>query len=201
MAYIRPCKKCGQRISLREMKAKQWVAFDASTEKPHRCGYKNKADPNIKNLAKEKFKEKDSGGVDLGYSDIESDNLSEEQSDEINSKINETYDKSSKVPPKVEEKYKKEEINTNDKDRFSSIVYQKTLEKKLQEVKNSTIPLKEIQENEEPTVQETEKYKNQGEDSKYKPRDFWWYVWRFAILVWGFVIINWILGCPFADCS
>ena len=187
MAYTRPCNKCGQRISLREMKAKQWVAFDASTEKPHRCGYKNKADPNIKNLAKEKFKEKDSEGIDLGYSDIESDNLSEEQSDEINSKINDIYEEDSNAPPKVETKYRKEEIDTNN------------LKKQFQELKNEIDG--EIQETEEPVVRETKTYQNQTEDNKYKPRDFWWYVWRLAILVWGFVIINWILGCPFADCS
>ena len=48
MAYIRPCNKCGQRISMREMRAGQWVAFDASTQTPHKCGKKTKADPNIK---------------------------------------------------------------------------------------------------------------------------------------------------------
>ena len=45
MAYIRPCNKCGQRISMREMRAGQWVAFDASTQNPHKCGKKTKADP------------------------------------------------------------------------------------------------------------------------------------------------------------
>ena len=56
MAYIRPCNKCSQRISMREMRAGQWVAFDASTDKPHKCGKKNKEDPNIKELAKQKIK-------------------------------------------------------------------------------------------------------------------------------------------------
>jgi len=171
MAYIRPCKKCGQRISLREMKAKQWVAFDASTEKPHRCGYKNKADPNIKKLAKEKLKEKDSEGVDLGYSDIATDNLSEEQADEINSEINDIYEE--------------EEVKKND------------LEKKLQEVKNSTIPLEEIQETEETVVQETKTYQNQTEDNKYKPRDIWWYVWRGIVIFWVIMFLNGILFGPF----
>ena len=50
MAYIRPCNKCGQRISMREMRAGQWVAFDASTQNPHKCGKKTKADPKIKPL-------------------------------------------------------------------------------------------------------------------------------------------------------
>ena len=171
MAYVRPCKKCGQRISLREMKAKQWVAFDASTEIPHRCGYKNTADPNIKKLAKEKFKEKDSEGIDLGYSDIATDNLSEEQADEINSEINDIYEE--------------EEVKKN------------YLEKKLQEVKNSTIPLEKIQETEETVVQETKTYQNQTEDNKYKPRDIWWYVWRGIVIFWVIMFLNGILFGPF----
>ena len=67
MAYIRPCNKCGQRISMREMRAGQWVAFDVSTEKPHKCGKKNKADPAIKKLAKQKNKVEDDDSIDLGY--------------------------------------------------------------------------------------------------------------------------------------
>ena len=174
MAYIRPCKKCGQRISLREMKAKQWVAFDASTEKPHRCGYKNKADPNIKKLAKEKLKEKDSEGVDLGYSDIATDNLSEEQADEINSEINDIYEEASNAPPK---------IDTNN------------LKKQFQELKNEIDG--EIQETEETVVQETKTYQNQTEDNKYKPRDIWWYVWRGIVIFWVIMFLNGILFGPF----
>ena len=67
MAYIRPCNKCSQRISMREMRAGQWVAFDASTDKPHKCGKKNKEDPNIKELAKQKNKEQEPDNIDLGY--------------------------------------------------------------------------------------------------------------------------------------
>jgi len=67
MAYIRPCNKCGQRISMREMRAGQWVAFDASTEKPHKCGKKNKEDPSIKELAKQKNIEQEPDNIDLGY--------------------------------------------------------------------------------------------------------------------------------------
>ena len=91
MAYIRPCNKCGQRISMREMRAGQWVAFDASTQTPHKCGKKTKADPKIKDLAKEKLKEKISEGVDLGYSDIEVKNPTPDKVEEINSKIEEVY--------------------------------------------------------------------------------------------------------------
>ena len=91
MAYIRPCNKCGQRISMREMRAGQWVAFDASTQTPHKCGKKTKADPNIKKLAREKVKEKFSGGVDLGYSDIKVQNPTPDEVEKINSKIEEVY--------------------------------------------------------------------------------------------------------------
>ena len=76
---------------MREMRAGQWVAFDASTEKPHKCGKKNKEDPNIKELAKEKLKEKISEGVDLGYSDIEVKNPTPDKVEEVNSKIEEVY--------------------------------------------------------------------------------------------------------------
>ena len=67
MAYIRPCNRCGQRISMREMRAGQWVAFDASTEIPHKCGKKNKEDIAIKNLGKQKNKKEDNDSIDLGY--------------------------------------------------------------------------------------------------------------------------------------
>ncbi len=40
-SYRRPCRECGQRISLRQMPAGQWVAFDVSTEEPHICGVEN----------------------------------------------------------------------------------------------------------------------------------------------------------------
>ena len=56
-----------ERISMREMRAGQWVAFDVSTEKPHKCGKKNKADPAIKKLAKQKNKVEDDDSIDLGY--------------------------------------------------------------------------------------------------------------------------------------
>ena len=95
------------------MRASQWVAFDASTDKPHKCGKKNKEDPNIKELAKQKIKI-ESEGIDLGYSDLEINNekiISEEKINDINLKIDETYNDSANTPPKVDEKYKKEEIN------------------------------------------------------------------------------------------
>ena len=110
MSYIRPCKKCGQRISLREMRAGQWVAFDASTEKPHICGKKNKEDPNIKKKAEQKTKiESESFG--LSYSDLNSENTSTE-TNAPSSQIEEDYTESLNTPPKVDDKYKKETIHT-----------------------------------------------------------------------------------------
>ena len=38
MSYIKNCKICGQRISLREMSHGQWVAFDVNTDKPNKNG-------------------------------------------------------------------------------------------------------------------------------------------------------------------
>ena len=43
MSYIKNCKICGQRISLREMRSGQWVAFDANTDIPHKHNKRNKA--------------------------------------------------------------------------------------------------------------------------------------------------------------
>ena len=48
MSYTRPCNKCGERISLREMPHGQWVAFDVSTEETHVCGVKNEPDVSVK---------------------------------------------------------------------------------------------------------------------------------------------------------
>ncbi len=59
MAYTRPCNKCGQRISLREMPHGQWVAFDVSTEETHVCGIEHEPDVAVKLKGKNKFKEKE----------------------------------------------------------------------------------------------------------------------------------------------
>jgi len=72
------------------MRAGQWVAFDASTEKPHKCGKKNKEDPNIKELAKQKNKIQKTENVDLGYEseiDLEIETL-EAQLEDIKKKEN-----------------------------------------------------------------------------------------------------------------
>jgi len=41
MSYIRECKNCGQRISLRKMPDGQWVAFDVATDYQHICGQRH----------------------------------------------------------------------------------------------------------------------------------------------------------------
>jgi hypothetical protein len=75
---------------MRSMRAGQWVAFDASTEKPHKCGKKNKEDPNIKELAKQKNKIQETETGDLGYEseiDLEIETL-EAQLEDIKKKEN-----------------------------------------------------------------------------------------------------------------
>jgi hypothetical protein len=68
MSYTRPCSKCGERISLRQMPAGQWVAFDVSTEESHICGVKNKPDISVKLKSKKKPKQVNDS-IDLGYED------------------------------------------------------------------------------------------------------------------------------------
>ena len=68
MSYTRPCTKCGERISLRQMPAGQWVAFDVSTEESHICGVKNKPDISVKLKSKKKPKQVNDS-IDLGYED------------------------------------------------------------------------------------------------------------------------------------
>lgn len=59
MSYTRPCNKCGERISLRQMPAGQWVAFDVLTEETHVCGVKNKPHVSVKLKGKKKAKIKE----------------------------------------------------------------------------------------------------------------------------------------------
>ena len=54
MSYTKPCNKCGERISLRQMPQGQWVAFDASTEESHVCGVINDPDISVKLKKKNK---------------------------------------------------------------------------------------------------------------------------------------------------
>ena len=41
MSYVRNCKKCGQRISLRQMPGGHWVAFEVRSDMPHECFKEN----------------------------------------------------------------------------------------------------------------------------------------------------------------
>ncbi len=97
MAYTRPCNKCGQRISLREMPHGQWVAFDVSTEETHICGVQHEPDVVVKLKGKNKFREKEDESVDLGY-DNDND-YSNANEDEVNDDIEEekTYDSTSGI--------------------------------------------------------------------------------------------------------
>ena len=206
MAYIRPCRNCGQRISMREMRAGQWVAFDSSTETPHRCGKITKADPNIKKLAKEKIKEQDSEGIDLGYSDIEEQNSPTNQVDEANEKIEEAtsssyYEELKEMQtPWIDEsaKVSNEHKHTPYSDDLPWIEDRAKVQKKNENI---------IQSNK--TTVSTEhkkghqfKNKNTSDDnfkyeSKYKPRDFWWYFWRAVVVFWVLMFLNGILFGPF----
>ena len=53
MASIRPCNKCGQRISIRQMPHEQWVAFNVSTDNPHKCSKKKTKQKKLKKNNKE----------------------------------------------------------------------------------------------------------------------------------------------------
>jgi len=154
------------------MRASQWVAFDASTDKPHKCGKKNKEDPNIKELAKQKIKI-ETEGIDLGYSDLEINNekiISEEKINDINLKIDETYNDSANTPPKVDEKYKKEKIDII-KEEPSKIV------------------------KEEPTIKKT----TTTEDKPLfgLPGTFSYYFWRGVVIFWIIMLLNGLLFGPF----
>ena len=82
MAYIKTCNFCGQKISMREMRHGQWVAFDASTETPHKCGYQTEPDPNIAALGK-KTKREEPGGIDVGYSDVTSEEIKQARNEDV----------------------------------------------------------------------------------------------------------------------
>ena len=69
MSYTKPCNKCGERISLRQMPQGQWVAFDVSTEESHVCGVKNDPDISVKLSSKKKKEFEEDETIDLGYED------------------------------------------------------------------------------------------------------------------------------------
>ena len=78
MASIRPCNKCGERISIRQMPHQQWVAFDVSTDNPHKCLKKNiKKNKNIKPSVVTSISNKESEQINTNY-DFEEDNFENE---------------------------------------------------------------------------------------------------------------------------
>ena len=119
MAYIKQCDFCGQKISMREMRDGHWVAFDASTETAHKCGRETKPDPNIAALGK-KTKKEEPGGIDIGYSDVASEEIKpvrNEDITEVNNTVEQTpwIDEKAKVPDHLKHKYssKEEDIAKN----------------------------------------------------------------------------------------
>ena len=78
MASIRPCNKCGERISIRQMPHQQWVAFDVGTDNPHKCLKKNiKKNKNIKPSVVTSISNKESEHINTNY-DFEEDNFENE---------------------------------------------------------------------------------------------------------------------------
>ena len=173
MAYIRPCNKCGQRISMREMRAGQWVAFDASTQTPHKCGKKTKADPKIKKLAKERVKEKISEGVDLGYSDIKVQNPTPDKVEEINSKIEEVYYES-----EIDKEIEVLEEQLEDVKKKQEIKLKKKADLKDNILKDSSI-------------------KSEDKPLFGTPGSLSYYFWRGLVIFWIIMFLNGILFGPF----
>ena len=92
MSYTRPCNKCGERISLRQMPAGQWVAFDVLTEESHVCGVKNKPDVSVKLKEKKKTKvQDDDEDFGIKINDLDGD-INEETIDEDEVEEVKTYD-------------------------------------------------------------------------------------------------------------
>ena len=78
MASIRPCNKCGERISIRQMPHQQWVAFDVGTDNSHKCLKKNiKKNKNIKPSVVTSISNKESEQINTNY-DFEEDNFENE---------------------------------------------------------------------------------------------------------------------------
>ena len=78
MASIRPCNKCGERISIRQMPHQQWVAFNVGTDNPHKCLKKNiKKNKNITPSVVTSISNKESEQINTNY-DFEEDNFENE---------------------------------------------------------------------------------------------------------------------------
>ena len=112
------------------MRAGQWVAFDASTEKPHKCGKKNKEDPNIKELAKQKNKIQETENVDLGYEseiDLEIETL-EAQLEDI--KKRENQENLEREKEKISRRLNEDNVNIQQNINYQIDKEYPTLEKK-----------------------------------------------------------------------
>ena len=115
------------------MRAGQWVAFDASTEKPHKCGKKNKEDPNIKELAKQKNKIQETENVDLGYEpeiDLEIETL-EAQLEDI--KKRENQDNLERERKKISRRLNEDNVNIQQNIDYQIDKEYPTLEKKIKD--------------------------------------------------------------------
>ena len=78
MASIRPCNKCGERISIRQMPHQQWVAFDVGTDNPNKFLKKNiKKNKNIKSWIVTSISNKESEQINTNY-DFEEANIKNE---------------------------------------------------------------------------------------------------------------------------
>lgn len=115
------------------MRAGQWVAFDASTEKPHKCGKKNKEDPNIKELAKQKNKIQETENVDLGYEseiDLEIETL-EAQLEDIKKKENQ--ENLEREREKISRRLNEDNVNIQQNINYQIDKEYPTLEKKIRD--------------------------------------------------------------------
>ena len=89
MSYTRPCNKCGERISIRQMPHGQWVAFDVATDDQHKCSKKKSKKIQKKSVSKKLSKETDYGGLSLEESNYNLNDYDDsiEQNDSIDHKI------------------------------------------------------------------------------------------------------------------
>ena len=108
-SYRRPCRECGQRISLRQMPAGQWVAFDVSTEEPHICGVENEPDVSVKLKEKKKKKFEEDDSIDLGYDNSDLQVEEDEDFEEV-SEENKTYDTTSGIHKCIDKSIKEKKI-------------------------------------------------------------------------------------------
>ncbi len=88
MASIRPCNKCGERISIRQMPHGQWVAFDVATDNQHECSRKRLKNKDSK---KKKYSNKDTdyGGIRFEDSDIVNNEIDDIKDDDYQDEIEE----------------------------------------------------------------------------------------------------------------